>query len=78
MCATIDTQNGASGHKECHDVIPIAIVGLSCRLPGGARDPQSLWEILAQEHDLWQPIPRKGFNASALYHPDPGRSGAVS
>lgn len=25
---------------------PIAIVGLSCRLPGGASNPDKLWDVL--------------------------------
>ncbi|MFJ9953670.1 beta-ketoacyl synthase N-terminal-like domain-containing protein, partial [Kitasatospora sp. NPDC091207] len=30
---------------------PIAIVGMSCRFPGGANDPEQLWRLLAEGHD---------------------------
>ena len=26
---------------------PLAIIGMSCRFPGGARDPESFWRLLA-------------------------------
>ena len=58
--------------------MPIAIVGLSCRYPGEAKNPESLWQTCAEERDLWQPIPRGRINQRAFYHPDPNRNGTVS
>src|SRR5580698_1118777 len=37
---------------------PIAIVGIGLRLPGGAHDESSLWQILAQGVDAISEIPR--------------------
>lgn len=58
--------------------VPIAIVGLSCRLPGGVGSPEDLWSVCAEQRDVWQPIPNKRMNNNSFYHPDPGRNGTVS
>ncbi|WP_248001495.1 type I polyketide synthase [Streptomyces sp. RPA4-5] len=36
---------------------PIAIVGMSCRYPGGANDPEQLWRLLAEGFDGVTPFP---------------------
>ncbi|TEY27502.1 hypothetical protein BOTCAL_1100g00010 [Botryotinia calthae] len=50
---------------------PIAIVGASCRLPGGANSLDSLWNLLANGGEAWSPVPGDLFNETAFYHPDP-------
>lgn len=75
------SQNGFSddlmaGHQ-IDQTMPIAIVGLSCRYPGEAKNPESLWQTCAQEQNLWRPIPRERINQKAFYHPDPSRNGTV-
>lgn len=49
---------------------PIAIVGLSFRLPGGANDLDSLWDLLASGESAWQPVPKDRWNEEAFYHPN--------
>ncbi|KAI0867788.1 polyketide synthase [Hypoxylon argillaceum] len=51
-------------------VEPIAIVGLSCRLPGGANDLKSLWGILGNGREAWSPVPPDRFNETAFFHPN--------
>lgn len=41
----------------------VAIVGLSCRLPGGIEGPQDLWEALRDGRDLVGEVPADRFDA---------------
>ncbi|KAJ3579991.1 hypothetical protein NPX13_g583 [Xylaria arbuscula] len=50
--------------------MPIAIVGLSFRLPGGVDSEESLWELLEQGNDAWSPVPIERFNESSFHHPN--------
>lgn len=49
---------------------PIAIIGTSCRLPGGINSPRKLWELLKHPADLSSKIPSSRFNPDAFYHPN--------
>ncbi|KAJ4351221.1 Polyketide synthase 19 [Didymosphaeria variabile] len=47
---------------------PIAIVGSSCRFPGGATSPSKLWELLKAPRDVVQEIPTSRFSTTAFYN----------
>jgi acyl transferase domain-containing protein len=51
---------------------PIAIVGMSCRFPGGVRSPRELWDLVAAEGDAVSGFPEdRGWSLETLFHPDP-------
>ena len=50
--------------------MPIAIVGMSCRV-AGADSPSELWEVLCESKDVQSEIQR--FRADGFYHKDGGR-----
>jgi amino acid adenylation domain-containing protein len=54
---------------------PIAVIGIGCRLPGGANDPASFWQLLRDGVDAVGEIPRSRFDADAYYDPDPEKPG---
>jgi acyl transferase domain-containing protein len=55
---------------------PIAIVGMGCRYPGGARTPEELWRIAADGVDVVSGFPsERGWNVEEIYDPDPEAAG---
>ena len=55
---------------------PIAIVGMSCRYPGGVNSPDDLWDMLTEGRDVLTEFPSdRGWNLAGLYNPDPDVAG---
>jgi len=48
---------------------PIAIVGMSCRMPGGAHDPDAFWDFLMAGGDGISEIPASRWDVDRYYDP---------
>ena len=54
---------------------PIAIVGMSCRLPGGANDPEAFWQLLTEGRDAVGEVPADRWPVEEFYDADPNKLG---
>ncbi|MBN6209052.1 SDR family NAD(P)-dependent oxidoreductase [Ralstonia pickettii] len=55
----------------------IAVVGMSCRFPGGVHSPEDYWRLLVAETDAVTEVPSDRFSTEFYQHPskrEPGKS----
>ncbi|MBI3927568.1 MAG: type I polyketide synthase [Armatimonadetes bacterium] len=57
---------------------PIAIIGMGCRLPGGAHSPETFWQLLQSGTDAVSEIPAERWSSERFYDPDPQCPGRMA
>src|ERR1700740_837608 len=57
---------------------PIAVIGIGCRFPGGANDPDSFWRLLIEGRDAIVEVPPDRWDIDALYDPDRDSTGKMN
>ena len=57
---------------------PIAVIGMGCRLPGGANSPDEFWAVLRDGVDAVGEIPRARWDVDAFHDPDPASPGKIA
>ena len=55
---------------------PIAIIGISCRFPGG-KNPEAFWQLLCDGRDATREVPPERWDINAFYDPDPSVAGKM-
>ncbi|MEU5100172.1 beta-ketoacyl synthase N-terminal-like domain-containing protein [Streptomyces sp. NPDC020996] len=55
---------------------PLAVIGMSCRLPGGA-SPEEFWQSLTDGRSLTAQFPEERHSVAGFYHPDPDHPGTA-
>jgi acyl transferase domain-containing protein len=61
-----------------HQPMPIAIVGMSCRLPGEVSTPGDFYRMLCRKRTGWSAVPADRFTAEAYHHPNPDKKGSFN
>ncbi|KAB8314798.1 type I polyketide synthase [Tolypothrix campylonemoides VB511288] len=56
---------------------PIAIIGMGCRFPGGADNPEAFWRLLRDGEDAISEVPPERWDINAYYNPEPNTPGKI-
>lgn len=71
----IDSLTAQLAESEARGREPIAVVGMSCRLPGGVNSPDEYWSLLREGRSGIREIPADRWDVDAMYDADPNAVG---
>ncbi|WP_259391638.1 type I polyketide synthase [Paenibacillus sp. 1011MAR3C5] len=75
----MNRQEQAMGINELqHAKEPIAIIGMGCRFPGGASNPEAFWNILQRGVDGITDVPQDRWSRATYYDPDRSKPGKTN
>jgi acyl transferase domain-containing protein/SAM-dependent methyltransferase/acyl carrier protein len=57
---------------------PIAVIGIGCRFPGGADDPEAFWSLLSEGRDAIREVPADRWDIDAYFDSDPDAPAKMS
>ena len=57
--------------------VPIAVVGIGCRFPGGVHDVASFWKLLTDGSDAIEEIPQNRIDLAHFYDERPATPGRI-
>jgi myxalamid-type polyketide synthase MxaE and MxaD len=66
-----------AGALEAPALEPIAIIGMDCRFPGGADDPDAFFRLLIEGRDAITEVPKDRWNIDRFYSADPDAPGKM-
>nr|AXN93622.1 PuwE [Symplocastrum muelleri NIVA-CYA 644] len=55
----------------------IAIIGIGCRFPGGANNPEKFWQLLSDGVDAITEVPKNRWNIDDYYDSEPNTPGKI-
>jgi acyl transferase domain-containing protein/SAM-dependent methyltransferase/NADP-dependent 3-hydroxy acid dehydrogenase YdfG len=58
--------------------VPLAIVGIGCRLPGGVNDPEGFWKLLSDGVDAVGEVPPSRWDVDEFYDRNPDTPGKMA
>ncbi|HIK08369.1 MAG TPA: SDR family NAD(P)-dependent oxidoreductase [Trichormus sp. M33_DOE_039] len=62
---------------EAQQTAPIAIIGMACRFPGGANNPEAFWQLLRDGVNAVQEIPSQRWDVAHYYDENPDTPGKM-
>ncbi|MES2221688.1 MAG: type I polyketide synthase [Acidobacteriota bacterium] len=58
--------------------VPLAIIGMGCRLPGNVGNPEQFWELLSHGIDAVTEVPIARWDTREFYDPNPATPGKMA
>ncbi len=58
--------------------VPLAVIGMGCRFPGGVHDPEEFWELLSDGVDAITEVPLSRWDTQEFFDRNPARPGKMA